>query len=205
LTDNDQSGMKVVDMQRLAIVLLLGALGAACSATTRAQAPIERPALEVPPVPPRVIEAAPPPEIVSIEPVSELPPPPPEAKPPRRNSPRETTAKEASKPEVKPETTTTATEPPSTPAAQNVQPAPQLRTPATADTAAAEREVREIVQRARNILNGIDFQRLTPERKKEYQNAKDIADQADTALKTSDFELAKGLAQTAEKLARELR
>lgn len=193
--------MKLVDLQRLAIVLALGAFGAGCSATIRAQAPIERPALEVPPAPPRIIEAAPPPEIVSIEPVQDLPPPPPEAKPPRRNSPRETTAKETQKPEAKPET---ATPEPAAPAAQNVQPAPQLRTPATADTAAAEREVREIVQRARNILNGIDFQRLNPERKKEYQNAKDIADQADAALKTSDFELAKGLAQTSEKLAREL-
>ena len=41
---------------RLGLLLAAGLLASAC-ATTRAAAPVERPALEVPPVPPRIVEA----------------------------------------------------------------------------------------------------------------------------------------------------
>jgi hypothetical protein len=192
-------------MRRLAAVLVLGALASGC-VTTKAQTPVERPALDVPPAPPRVIEPAPVPEVVMPEPVGELPPPPIVPSPPSRATRGTTTGREAQKPEPKPE----AAAPPPTepaaiaPAAQTVPPAPLLRTQATADSAAAERQIRDTIQRAQGILNGINYQRLSSDRQKEYQNVKDILTNAEAALKESNLDLGKTLASTAEKLAKEL-
>ena len=58
---------------RLGSLLAAGLLASAC-ATARADAPIERPALEVPPVPPRIVEPAPAPDLGNFEPVADLPP-----------------------------------------------------------------------------------------------------------------------------------
>lgn len=188
---------------RLACLLAAGLLASAC-VTTRAAAPVERPPLEVPPVPPRVIEPAPPPESV-VEPVSDLPPEKPAATPIR---PRPTAARDTSKdtqkpPDPKPpETTPPPVEQP--PAPPPASAAPLIRTPATADAAAAERQIRESLGTTQKRLNSINFQRLSPERQKAYNEAKDFMEQAERAIKTSNFELAKGLASTAEKLASEL-
>ena len=62
-------------MQPLATALALSALiglSSACAAT-RAQTQEPRPPLEVPPVPPRVVEAVIPPQTPQLEPVGELP------------------------------------------------------------------------------------------------------------------------------------
>jgi hypothetical protein len=174
--------------------------------TTRAQTPVERPALEVPPAPPRVIEPAPVPEVVQPEPVGELPPPPVTPTPPaNRTSRGSTTPRETQKPDPKPDPAAAPVEPvpPPTPPPAT-QPAPLLRTPATANAAAAEQQIRDTIQRAQGILNGINYQGLSGVRQKEYQNVKDFLTQADAALKESNLDLAKGLASTAEKLAREL-
>lgn len=191
-------------MHRLAVVLILGTLASGCSVATRAQAPIERVSLEVPPAPPRVIDPAPAPEIVQIEPVSDLPPPPADPKPPRR-SPRDlNNNREAQKPaDAKPEAPP-VTEPPSAAAPQSPQAPPVLRTPATSDTAAAERRIRDIVGRAQGMLQNIDYQRLNDQRRIAYDQAKDSIDGAEAALKDLSFELAQQLAEKAEKLAKEL-
>ena len=77
--------------------LLLAVLAAGC-ATTRAQTPAERmPALEVPPVPPRVIDPAPPLPLPQPEPVEELP----TAAPPAASKPKPP-PRETQKPEPKP-------------------------------------------------------------------------------------------------------
>ena len=187
-------------------MLVLGALASGCI-TTRAQTPVERPALDVPPAPPRVIEPAPVPEVVMPEPVGELPPPPVTPPPPANRTTRGATApRETQKPDPKPDPAATPVEPvqpPPTPPPAT-QPAPLLRTPATADAPLAERQIRDTIQSAQRILNGIPFQRLSADRQKEYQNVKDFLTQADAALKESNLDLAKGLASTAEKLAREL-
>jgi hypothetical protein len=195
-------------MHRLAVVLILGTLASGCSVATRAQAPIERPSLEVPPVPPRVIDPAPAPEIVQIEPVSDLPPPPVDPKPLRR-SPRDlnnnnNNNRDAQKPaDAKPEAPA-PTEPSPAAVPPNIQPAPVLRTQATTDAAAAERRIRDIVARAQGMLQNIDYQRLNDQRKIAYDQAKNSIEGAEVALKDLSFELAQQLAEKAEKLAKEL-
>jgi hypothetical protein len=191
-------------MHRVAVVLMFGTLASGCSVATRAQVPIERPSLEVPPAPPRVIDPAPAPEIVQIEPVADLPPPPVDPKPQRR-SPRDlNNNREAQKPaDAKPESSP-APEAPTAAAPQSTQPPPVLRTPATTDTAAAERRIREIVGRAGGMLQNIDYQRLNDQRKIAYEQAKSSIEGAEAALKDLSFELAQQLAEKAEKLAKEL-
>jgi flavin-binding protein dodecin len=207
-SDADLRRTILTEMTRLAAVVLLGALGSAC-VTTRAPKPIERPALEVPPVPPRVIEPAPLPEITQLEPVSDLPPPPVDAKPVARRPGREPASSNNSKekPVAAPAEPPPPVEPPPQPAQppQNTPPAPVLRTPATADAAATERQIREALNRAQGILNHVDFRRLSDERKAVYNEVKDFLVQAEVAIKESNFELAKGLASSAEKLANGLR
>ena len=183
--------------------LLAATLLASACATSRAAAPVERPALEVPPVPPRIVEPAPPPETSAPEPVGDLPPEKPatsttRAKPPVSRDPVRDTQKP---PEAKPaETPAPVEQPPAPP--QNT--GTQIRTPATADAAAAEKVVRETISRARERLKNIDYQRLPEGAQKAYNEAKDFIDRAEVAVKTSNLDLAKGLASQAEKLAKEL-
>jgi hypothetical protein len=186
---------------RVVCLLAAGLLVSAC-ATTRAAAPVERPPLEVPPVPPRIIEPAPPPETV-VEPVNDLPPEKPAATPARPRPSARDTSRDTQKPaDPKPPEATPA--PVEQPPAPPPSPAPLIRTPATADAAAAERQIRESLGSTQKKLNSINFQRLSPERQKAYNEAKDFMEQAERAIKASNFELAKGLASTAEKLASEL-
>jgi hypothetical protein len=183
--------------------LLAATLLASACATSRAAAPVERPTLEVPPVPPRIVEPAPPPPETNYpEPVGELPPEKPatsttRAKPPVSRDPSPQKPAEAKPPETAP----VPVEPP--------PPAPpstgtQIRTPATADTAAAEKLVRDTILRARERLKNIDYQRLAEGAQKAYNEAKDFIDRAEVAIKASNLDLAKGLASNAEKLAKEL-
>ena len=190
---------------RLGSLLAAGLLASAC-ATARAAAPIERPALEVPPVPPRIVEPAPAPDLGNYEPVPDLPPekpaPPATAKP-KPSGPRETNNREPQKAESKPPEPLPVVEPPPSapppPAA-----APLIRTPATADAAASERAIRDTMQSAQKGLNNVNFAGLNGQRKKAYNEARDFIERAEVAIKASNFELAKDLAGKAEKLANEL-
>jgi hypothetical protein len=189
-------------MVRVAVILLLGALASGCSVRTRAQEPIERPTLEIPPPPPRVIEPAPLPEVSQAEPVfNDLPPPPPDPTLAKR-SPRDRGPSREAKPEAKPAEVAPsepiATSPPPT---QGTPAAPVLRTPDSVDAAAAEKQVRETINRANAGLGAVDFQRLSEARKISYNEVKDLIAQAEKAIKDSNLELARGLASSAEKLA----
>ena len=186
-------------MHKPAVVVILAALAAGC-ATTRAAAPIERPALDVPPAPPRVIEPAPAPEAPGPELVSDLPPEKPAT--PTRPRPAARETREA-KPETKTETPPPAPAEIPAVAAPNPQP-PTLRTTPAVDAAAAERRVRDTMGRAQGLLGSIDYQRLNPQRRSAYDQAKDSIDGAEAALKAANLELAKEMAEKAEKLAREL-
>jgi hypothetical protein len=187
----------------VAVVLVavgLGLVSTGC-VTTRAQAPTQRPALEVPPVPPRVIEPVLPPEPTTLEPVAELPPPssnPPRPRPnPTRDKPSE------AKPDAKTAETppAEASQPPAAPAPQPVGP---LRTPRTADGAKAEQQVRDVIGRANNLLNRVDYQKLTPDRQKAYNEAKQFVAGAEAAIKDARFDIALELAEKAETYAKEL-
>jgi len=190
-------------MQRLVLVGLLGLAAAGCVTTTAATKPVERPALEVPPVPPRIVEPEPVPEAERIEPVAELAPAPPVTTPskPRASTPRD--KPETQKLEPKPETPPPAPDPAANVPAQAAPP-PSLRTPANADAAATERQIRDALQRARSGLQAIDSQQLNRDRKKNYADARDFISGAEDALKKANFELARSLAEKAEKYAREL-
>jgi hypothetical protein len=188
-------------MNRLGALLVLSVLAAGC-ASTRAQTPIERPALDVPPAPPRLIDPPATPEVSQPAPVEDLPPPPAPAPAARPKTPQ-AAKPESQKPEAKVEAPPT-TEP--APAAQppSAPPVPALRTPATADTAAAERRIRDVLYRAQTGLAGIDYQRLSVQRKGAYDQAKDFIDGAEAAIKASNFELGMEMADKADKLVREL-
>ncbi len=192
---------------RLGSLLAAGLLASAC-ATARAAAPIERPALEVPPVPPRIVEPAPAPDLGNFEPVADLPPekpvPPASAKP-RPSSARETNNREPQKAESKPPEPLPVVEPPpSAPPPAPAPAAPLIRTPATADAAASERQIRDTMLSAQKGLSNVNFDGLSGPRKKAYNEAKDFIERAEVAIKASNFELAKDLAGKAEKLANEL-
>ena len=177
--------------------LLLAAVTAAC-ATTRAQTPADKlPPLEVPPVPPRVIGPAPPLPIPQPEPVGELPTAPPAATAKPKPAPRET-----QKPEPKPEATV-AEQPPPQPTAPTPT-VPPLRTARTGDTAQAVRQIQDILHRANTMLNKVDYQKLTAERQKAYNQAKQFIEGAEAALRDGRFDYALELAEKAETFAKEL-
>ena len=193
-------------LTRIGCLLGAGLLASAC-VTTRAAAPVERPALEVPPAPPRVVEAAPAPDLGGLEPIPDLPPEKPAtpAAKPRPGNRDIAANKDPQKTEKPPEPVPPPVEPaalmPTQPAAP---PPPLIRTPATADAAAAERQIRDSISKAQGSLKKVNFQGLTKELQKAYNDAKDFIERAEAAIKVSNFELAKGLASNAEKLASEL-
>lgn len=186
-------------MQRIVLVMLLGVITAASAACASVQAktPADRPTLEVPAPPTRMIEPTPRPEPLPPDPVPDLPP---AAAPNPRPRPAATNrepARTEPKPEVPP------AEPVITPAP--VTPPQQLRSPGTADGAEADRQVRTVLENARKTLGSIDYKRLSRARQKEYDDAGRLIAQAEDHLKTSSFELARNLAEKADGIAKELK
>lgn len=179
---------------QLAVLLLCGAaVGAGC-ASSRAQTIEDRPTLTVPPVPPRTIEPQPVAELPRVEPIPESTPV--AAAPPKpRPAPRSTEAKPA---ESKPEATSeaTATPPPA--------PVAALRAPTAPSGADALRMIRETLQRADGILAKVDYQKLSPDRRASYDNAKNFMQQADEKIKQDDLNLARAYADRAEEIAKRL-
>jgi hypothetical protein len=180
-------------------LLVLAPLAGACASASATSKSAERPALVIPLPPPHVVPLTPEPV---VEPVAEIPavPSAPPASRTGRGS-RETPPRPVTenKPEAKPEAVPEApvAPPPVTPPA----PAPQLR---PADSTGAEGAVRATIDRARNLLNAIDYRRLSTERKKAYDDAKRFAQQADDALKSGNTVFAQGVATKSETLAKEL-
>jgi hypothetical protein len=180
-------------------VVAIGALTASC-VTTRAQPPAARmPALEVPPVPPRVIEPVPPPPAPTLEPVGDLPAAPQTSTVKPRPQPRET-----QKPEQKPAETVAAEQPPVAAAMPPPPTVPPLRTNRTADAVQAERQIREIIGRANGLLGRVNYQKLSADQQKAHNQAKQFIEGAEAAIRDAKFEYALELAEKAETLAKEL-
>lgn len=140
------------------------------------------------------------------EPVGELPPPAagqPSRQP--RTAPKTQTGE--SRPETKPAETkppdVAPVEPPKE-APKPPEPAPQLVTPQTADTNTAANAVRAAIDRAQGLLNSVNYQQLSNERKKAYEDAKMFLQQATKALQQNNLQFAQGVASKAETLAHEL-
>ena len=174
-------------------------------ASVSAKSPADRPALNVPPPPARIIDSVPidlPPDPVS-EP-SQPPVTPPSSAASRSARPTQPKPPSTeSKPEAKPGETAPP-EPPKESPKPSPDPNAQLRTPQTADTSGAARAVKTTIDTARGILNAVNFGPLSNDRKKAYNDAKLLIQQADDALKQGNLVYAQGLATKAETLAREL-
>jgi hypothetical protein len=81
-----------------------------------------------------------------------------------------------------------------------------LRPQTNADAAAAaDRRITDMINRARGVLNNVDYQKLSDQRKGAYKEAQSQIGGAEVALKESNFELAQEMAEKAEKLANALR
>ena len=190
-------------MRRLVIVFVVlaaGAIAAGC-VTTRAQAPGPKmPALEVPPVPPRMIEPAALPPAPVPELVEDLPP----AQPPAAPRPRPAARDNTQKPEPKPAEPPAAEQPPAVAVNPPAATVPPLRTAKIGDGVQAERQIRDIIGRANGLLGRVDYRRLTPERRKAYDQAKQFIDGAEAAIRDAKFEYALELADKAETFAKEL-
>ena len=184
----------MVRMKSLVVALtVLTALAAstACK-TARAETPIERPNLDVPPPPPRVIE----PVLVeaAAEPVVESP-----ATPTASPKPKPGPTKEppAPKPEAKPETPVEAPAP--------AAPSTQLRTPGMPEGPEAERQIRAILARADAMLKSINRRTLSRERQISFDSAIRFLNEGDRELRAGNYVLAKELAEKSEKLAKEIK
>jgi outer membrane biosynthesis protein TonB len=176
------------------IVALLLPVGACASA--QAKAPVEPVALEVPPVPPRLIDPAPvePPPIPPVEDLTVPTPSPAPTKP--RPQARDTTRAEP-KTEAKPDVVEPEAAPPA--------PVAPLRTGPLANGPEADRQIRDTLGRANKLLEGVDVRLLSEDRRATYDSAKDSIRRADEALKASNVVLARSWAERAMNFAELLR
>jgi hypothetical protein len=185
---------------RAFLLVLSGTLAGAACATTRAETPRERPALDVPVPPPRVILPMPP-EAPLPEPVGELPgssAPPPTRPRPQQQRPADTNAKPDPKQEE------TAKPPDPNPPNAVAPPVPQLRTPEVGNSAQVAAQVRDTIERTKKTLDNIDYRTLAPVRQKAYDAAKLFYTQAEEMLRNNNLLAAKELAEKAERLAKDL-
>ena len=178
-------------------VILTAVSGAAC-VTARAATHADRPALDVPDPPARVVAQVPSPDppLPALEVVDELPAGAKPSSPTRTNKPA---PKDPPKTEVKPDP------PPTTEAPPPVQPpAPQLRMPEQGDAGAASRQIRDSVERTRRSLGQINRASLNGRRQSAYDDAQLFVKQAEDALNAKNLVFARELADKAERLAKEL-
>jgi hypothetical protein len=192
-------------MKKLILLLALIVPAGACTAARAQVPPEDRPALVVPPVPPRAIDPLPA-EAPPIDPVGDLPNNVPSANPPRPRPQREPGRPHTteSKPDAKPPDTP-ATDPAATTQPQPVaQPVPPLRTPGTSDGPEMAKQVRDTLDRADKILGKVDYQALKSDSRANYDNAKSFMKQAEDALKGNNVTAAKSLAERAENIAKQL-
>jgi type IV secretory pathway VirB10-like protein len=166
------------------------ALSASGCAKARAASVPDGPPLSVPQPPERVLAPVEPPPPVAVAAPEPAPPPPPAAvrTPPRPAPPREA--------EQRPQPA-----PPVVPAQGDSR---DLRPAAAANSAAAERAVREVLMRATRDLGRIAYTRLSADGRAQYDQAKRFTQQAEQALKDRNLVFATTLADKAATLAAEL-
>ncbi|MEO7274051.1 MAG: hypothetical protein ABIX28_21790 [Vicinamibacterales bacterium] len=183
-------------MYRAIVVAALIIPAAAC-ASAQARTPLEPVSLDIPVVPPRLVETVviDPPPAPPVEEPAQAPVPVPATRTRQPNrDPNRADARPEPKPDPEPEPVTTAPVPP---------PVPPLRTGTqSASTDEAKRQIMEIVQRARGMLDGINTQGMSDDRLANYESAKDSIIRAEAALKASNLVLARQSADRAENIAK---
>jgi hypothetical protein len=190
-------------MKRAVLLLLVGWLSSAC-ASASARTPADRPALEVPPPPPRSIEPTPKPEAPGPEPVSDLPSssspaPANRPRPNTREAPPRAEQQKPAEPAQPP-----VTEPPAATPPVAAPPVPPRRTPNSASGPEAAKQVRDAIDRAQKALQGVNFQKLNNSQQRQYNYAKMMLQQCEEQLKTSNFDIARENADKAHRIATEL-
>jgi outer membrane biosynthesis protein TonB len=162
-------------------------------------------AASVPDGPPLAVPAAP---ARVLAPVEELPVAQNEPEPePAVTPPRATTS--PARPTTPRRPATTAATPAEEPKPETPPPAPAATEPpgprpATQVDAAAERKIRDLLRRAASDLARVDWQRLSPQGKEQYDRSKQFNDQAEKELKDRNYVLAMTIAEKAAGIATEL-
>jgi len=184
-------------MRAIVSLIVVGSLVplAACASASAKAAP-DRPTLEVPVPPTKVVEASPHPEELPIDPVPQI-----ETTTPTNTRTAKPTTREPARTDPKPEAA--ATETPAAPVAP-VTPPPQLRPGNTPDPSEASKQAQNSIDHARQTLNALNAKQFKGSRRVIYDNAQLMLTQAEDALKKSDFENAKKLAEKVESTAKEL-
>ena len=179
-------------------LLVVGSLASGCAKANAAATVPDGPPLATPAPPPREVgpleelAAAPVGAATPDAPVtSTARPSTPTAKPPVRREPE-------SKPDP------VAAQPPAPAAAPAPTAAEPPREVRSATSAAEERKVRDVLNRAAAEIKRVDYQRLSVERKSQYDQSKRFAEQAEQALKDRNVPYAMTLADKAKQLADEL-
>jgi outer membrane biosynthesis protein TonB len=171
---------------------VFGVGGLAGCAKTKAASVPDGPPLSVPQPPERVLAPVEAPAPVAAAAPAPEPPPqaatPPKPPPPRPPAPRE--------PEPRPQ--------PAPPPPAQGEPTRDLRPAATANSAATERAVRDVLVRANRDLSRVDYAKLSTDGRAQYDQSKRFSQQAEQALKERNLVFASTLAEKAATLAAEL-
>ena len=157
-------------------------------------------ALDVPPPPARVI-STPPEPVAPVESTTVERPAP--ATRPSRSGRTPSARPEAPKPAEAGRAEAGSETPAATPEVA-AAPAPLLRTPQTADESNAEKRTNGVLERATQLLNGVNITTLGQQARQQHETARRFVDQAKQALVERNYVLASYLADKAETLARGL-
>ena len=171
------------------LVLLTG-----CGSKARAESLPDGPPLAVPVAPAHQI---------AIEQIAEAPPPEPEPTPePEKPAPAAVTRKPA-RPEPRAETPPPTT-PPAAAVAQPQSEAPTVRAAPAAGQATSGKVKALLSQAESDLAKRVDYQKLSPDGRAQYEQSKRFADEARQAMKERNFLLALTLAEKAANIAAEL-
>lgn len=172
--------------------LLAAVLASGCRRPQVRTAP-EMPALDVPPAPDRNTE---PTDAQVVQPVPLVDAPARTVERPRTTPPappRETRI------EPKPEPVPEVAKP-----SEEVRPGTTLRTTPSDQEAELDRRIRAMLQTALADLNRVDYRKLNPDVRLQYDTAKSLSRQSEEALKAKNFEFAQTMAEKAAALASQL-
>jgi hypothetical protein len=135
-----------------------------------------------------------PPPIPLVEELELAPSPP---VPPKPRTPARDTVRSEPKTEPKPDVQESDPAPPPLPS-----PVAPLRTQASAIGPEADRQIREMLDRANRLLETVDLRGMSEDRRAAFDGAKDSITRAYDALKAFNVVLARSLAERAENFAR---
>lgn len=181
---------------RHACLWLLPLVAGAC-AHGQASTVAELPPLDMPAPPPRIVEAAEPPQ----SPIVSLPDEPQTPVRTRPTAPARTDAPRSTEP---PRADVVVSETPKPADDQPRTPPTTLQTTPTQREGEVERRVRILISQALNDLNRVNYQALNADARNQYDTAKRFATQAEEALRARNLVFANNLADKAAALAAQL-